>query len=453
VPRQAELKAAARRAVDASRDDLIGLARQIYGAPETGFKEVRTSRLVAERLAQLGVPVESGLALTGLKAVLNGGGGPGPTVAILGELDSVVCRDHPDHDPETGAVHACGHNAQVASMLGAGLALQASGALQALAGRVVLMAVPAEEFIEIEERLQMRAGGKLDLLAGKAEMLRVGAFDDVDLAMMVHATTNPDEGRLGIGGTTNGMLAKFIRYVGRSAHAGGAPEKGVNALYAAHVALAGINALRETFRDEDHVRVHPIITRGGDIVSAVPADVRLETFVRASTAEAIQDANRKVTRALKAGALALGARVEIVSVPGYLPLRQDELLSDLFKANAEEVVGREHVGHVGHRGGGTDMGDLGHVMPVLHPFAGGATGEGHGGTYRLVEYEQLVTNPAQALAMTVIDLLSDGAAEARRVLDAFQPRFTRQEYLSFVSGLASSEQFDASDADADPTRP
>jgi len=125
----------------------------------------------------------------------------------------------------------------------------------------------------------------------------------------------------------------------------------------------------------------------------------------------------------------------------------------LFKANAEEVVGREHVGHVGHRGGGTDMGDLGHVMPVLHPFAGGATGEGHGGTYRLVEYEQLVTNPAQALAMTVIDLLSDGAAEARRVLDAFQPRFTRQEYLSFVSGLASSEQFDATDADADPARP
>src|SRR5256885_1613053 len=83
------------------------------------------------------------------------------------------------------------------------------------------------------------------------------------------ASTNPDEGRLGVGGTTNGMLAKFIRYVGRAAHAGGAPERGVNALYAAHVALAGINALRETFTDDDHVRVHPIVTRGGDVVSAI----------------------------------------------------------------------------------------------------------------------------------------------------------------------------------------
>ena len=441
-----------RRVVEAHRDDLIGLARQIYAMPETGFKEVRTSRLVAERLSQLGVPVESGLAVTGLKAVLNGGAGPGPTVALLGELDSVVCRDHPDHDPETGAVHACGHNTQIASMLGAGLALQASGVLPSLAGRVALMAVPAEEFIEIEERLASRDAGKLDLLAGKAEMLRIGAFDDVDLAMMVHATSNPDEGRLGVGGTTNGMLAKFIRYLGRSAHAGGAPDKGVNALYAAQVALAGINALRETFRDEDHVRVHPIITRGGDIVSAIPADVRLETFVRASTAEAIEDANRKVTRALKAGALALGARVEVISVPGYLPLRQDDLLTGLFKANAEAVVGREYVGQVGHRGGGTDMGDLGHVMPVLHPFAGGATGEGHGGSYRLVDYDLLVINPAQALAMTVIDLLSEGAAEARRVLDAFRPRFSRQEYLTFVGGLASSEVFDASGADADPAR-
>jgi hypothetical protein len=128
-------------------------------------------------------------------------------------------------------------------------------------------------------------------------------------------------------------------------------------------------------------------------------------------------------------------------------------MSDLFEANAAEVVGREHVGHVGHRSGGTDMGDLGHVMPVLHPFAGGATGEGHGGTYRLVDYQRLVTNPAQALAMTVIDLLGEGAAEARRVLDAFQPRFTRQEYLAFVGGLASSDHFEASDADADPARP
>ena len=135
-------------------------------------------------------------------------------------------------------------------MLGAAVGLQAAGVLEHLAGRVALIAVPAEEFIDVEYRWQLHQEGTLGLMAGKQEFIRLGAFDDVDMAMMVHATSNPAEGRLGVGGTTNGMLAKFIRYVGRAAHAGGAPERGVNALYAAHVALAGINALRETFTSD-----------------------------------------------------------------------------------------------------------------------------------------------------------------------------------------------------------
>jgi metal-dependent amidase/aminoacylase/carboxypeptidase family protein len=243
----------------------------------------------------------------------------------------------------------------------------------------------------------------------------------------------------------NGMVAKFVRFVGRSAHAGGAPDKGINALYAAHVALAGINAVRETFRDEDHVRVHPIITRGGDIVSAIPADVRLETFVRGGSVEAIEDAHRKVDRALKAGTLALGARLEMVTVPGYLPLRQDAHLDQVFRANAEEVVGRENVKQIGHRGASTDMGDLGHVMPIVHPFVAGATGAGHGGDYRLVDYDRLVITPAMTLAMTTIDLLSDDAGRAREVLAGFQPRFTKDAYLSFVGGLAATEHYEPTD--------
>ncbi|MCA1646071.1 MAG: amidohydrolase [Chloroflexi bacterium] len=368
-------------------------------------------------------------------------GGPGPTVALLGELDALPVWDHPAHDPETGAVHACCHHAQVAAMLGAAAGLVHSGVLDSLSGRVALIAVPAEEYVEIEERLAMRAEGKLELLAGKAEMLRVGGFDDVDMAMMVHATSNPAEGPLGVGGTTNGMLAKFIRYVGRSTHAS-SPYDAVNALYAAEVALVAINALRETFRDEDHVRVHPIITRGGDVVSAIPADVRMETFVRASTSEALQDATRKVDRALCAGALALGARLELTTVAGYLPLRQDDELMRLFRANADMLVGLENVKTVGHRSGGTDMGDLGHVMPVLHSFSTGASGVMHGADFRVTDEEVAVIQPAQALAMTVVDLLSNEAAGARRVQALHRPRFSKEQYLAFVRSLARTETFD-----------
>jgi amidohydrolase len=440
-----EAKARLLRAIDARREDIVGVARQIATHPEVGFKEVRTAALVADHLSRLGLVAQTGLALTGVKAVLEGGGGPGPTVAILGELDALPVWDHPDHDPETGAVHACCHHAQVAAMLGAAAGLVHSGVLDSLSGRVALIAVPAEEYVEIEERLGMRAEGKLELLAGKAEMLRVGGFDDVDMAMMVHATSNPAEGPLGVGGTTNGMLAKFIRYVGRSTHAS-SPYDAVNALYAAEVAMVAINALRESFRDEDHVRVHPIITRGGDVVSAIPADVRMETFVRASASEALVDATRKVDRALRAGALALGARLELTTVAGYLPLRQDDELMRLFRANADKLVGSENVKTVGHRSGGTDMGDLGHVMPVLHSFSTGASGVMHGADFRVTDEEVAVMHPARALAMTVVDLLSNDAAGARKVLSTHRPRFSKEQYLAFVRTLARTEMFDGMEA-------
>jgi amidohydrolase len=436
-----DLKESACRAIDARRDAIELVGRDIFAAPELGFKEQRTARVTVDHLSQLGLRCESGLGLTGVKAVIEGGAA-GPTVAVIGELDSLLVWEHAVHDSNTGAAHACGHNAQVAAMLGAAYGLIDSGVMSSLAGRVAFMAVPAEEFVEIEERLQLKSEGRLELLAGKQEMLRVGAFDDVDMAMMVHATTNPEEKRLGVGGTTNGMLAKFIRYVGRASHAGGAPERGINALYAAHVALAGINALRETFDDDDHIRVHPIITRGGDVVSAIPADVRMETFVRGATAESIQVMHRKIDRALQAGALALGARVELTTVPGYLPMQQDPRLVEIFRQNAEALVGADNVASVGHRAGGTDMGDLGHVMPVLHPFASGATGTAHGADFSITDYQAASVTPAKAMAMTVIDLLANGASQARSVLAGFSPRFTRDGYLEFVRRLGGTEVFD-----------
>src|SRR5438445_659010 len=91
--------------------------------------------------------------------------------------------------------------------------------------------------------------------------MRLGHFDDVDLAMMIHATSRPEDGKAGVPGSNNGCIVKTVRYIGRAAHAGGAPHMGVNALYAAQIGLMAINAIRETFKDEDTIRVHPIITQ------------------------------------------------------------------------------------------------------------------------------------------------------------------------------------------------
>lgn len=433
------LKLAVRQAVDTQRDGLVRLASDIGARPEAGYREHGTARTIAEQFRATGIPFREGLAVTGLKAILAGGGGPGPTVAVIGELDGLFVPDHPQADSSTGAAHACGHNAQLAMLIGVARALQDSGILGHLAGRVALFAVPAEEYVDIEGRLAMREGGKIEFLAGKQELIRLGEFDDVDMAMLVHTTSRPEDGVLGVGGTMNGMVAKFARFVGRAAHAGLMPHRGINALNAAHLALAAIHTQRETFQDEDHVRVHPILTKAGDAVSVVPADVRLETFVRGASLEAIDDAHKKVDRALRAGALAVGATVEITTMPGYLPMLNDPGLQEVFRANAADVVGQ--VTLLGHRGGSTDMGDLSHIMPCIHPFTGGASGVGHGADYRMADPERAIMNPTRVLATTVVDLLADGASVANRIKAEAKPKMTREEYLGFARGLAGTRAY------------
>lgn len=439
---KAELKQRVHAAIDRRGEEIIRIGETIRGHPELGFKEVKTAALVEETLRGIGLAPKAGLALTGVRAEAAGGKGGGPTFALLGELDALVVSGHPQADPATGAAHACGHNAQIAGLLGAAMGLMDAKALDYLAGRVVFFAVPAEEYGDIAWRVEQARAGRLEFLGGKPELLRLGHFDDVDLAMMIHTTPRTEDGKAGVPASNNGCIVKTVRYVGRAAHAGGSPHLGVNALYAAQIGLAAINAIRETFRDEDTIRVHPIITHGGSQVNVIPADVRLETYVRGRTVAAILAANAKVDRAFRAGALALGATVEIETLPGYLPMTCDPVMADLFKANAVAMVGAEQYRQVGHRTGSTDMGDLSHVMPILHPYMGGARGSGHGADFEIVDPALAYLGPAKALAAMVIDLLGDGAEAARAVVAGAKPPMTRESHLTFQRKLARREVYE-----------
>ena len=370
----ADLKARIAVVVESHRDDIVDVGETIMRNPELGFKEFETAALVQRKFDELELDYRAGLARTGVKARIDTGR-PGPTLALIGELDALTVAGHPMENPETHAAHACGHNAQIAGLIGAAAALSDPSILRDLSGSIVLFAVPAEEYVEVEYRYGLVQAGELEFLGGKPELIARGEFDDVDLAMMIHTHSRPDEnGMAAVTASNNGCVVKQIRYVGKAAHAGGAPHLGINALYAAHIGLAAINAVRETFRDDDAIRVHPIITRGGDLVNVIPADVTLETYVRGKTTDAIDAAAVKVDRALKAGALALGAEVEIITLPGYLPLANDGDLAELFMANQRVVHGDADVRRQEHRTGSTDMGDVSHIMPALHPSMAGAVG-------------------------------------------------------------------------------
>ena len=429
------LKQSACRFIDENREKIIGWAKEIDRHPELGFKETKTAELVSSTLHSFGLPVREGIAVTGVEGVLNGAR-PGPGLLIMGEMDSVVNRDYPGADPVTGAAHLCGHHLQVAIMLGAALGLTLAGAGQELSGKIFFLGTPAEEFVEIEERLRLRDEGRIRYLGGKQELVRHGYLQQIQMAMIVHAHSQLPERKMLFGGSGNGFMAKSVQFRGKAAHAGVSPHEGINALNAACLSIINIHVQRETFRDEDSIRVHPIITKGGDVVNVVPPDVRMETYVRGRRVEAIVDASKKVDRAIRAGADAVGAGVTIRNIPGYLPLIQNSDLTSLARQNAISIAGEEGVGEGGFMGGSTDVGDLAHLIPTIQPYAGGIQGLLHSSEFKVSDYDTAVIYPAKVMVMTAIDLLHGDAGEARRVIKNFKPAMNVEEYLAFLEEMA-----------------
>lgn len=431
-----ELKAALCAAIEKRLEDIRAIGLSIAEEPELGYKEVKTSAKVQEAFDRLGIAYETGFGVTGVKARL-AGAGHRRTVALLGELDAIVCREHPMSDPVTGAAHCCGHNVQIANLVAVAMAVKDVDAMKYLGGDLVLFAVPAEEYVEIEYRNKLREEKKIEFLGGKAQIIAEGGFDDVDMALQMHVdpATHP-EGNFQVGNTSNGFIGKLITYRGKAAHAAGAPDKGVNALNACMMGVMGVNAIRETFREDDCVRFHPIINSGGDLVNVIPDYVKMESYVRASNLPAMKDVNARINRALQAGAMALGAECDIHDLAGYLPMKPDENFRTVLRANAQKIFGAEFVTEGEHAAGSTDMGDVSHLMPVVHPWVGCVSGVLHGANYRLTDEKTAFTKTPQVLAGTIVDLLWDDAAEAERICAAHKPELTKAEYLEYMRSFA-----------------
>ena len=426
-----EVKAAVRRAIEGAADEIIRLARGIYEHPEPGFTEERTAKVVAKALEKAGVKPETGIAITGMKG-LRTFNGQGPTVAVIGELDAVKAPGHPGADMTTGAAHACGHHSQLGALIGTAIGLGVPEVASTLSGRAAFIATPAEEFIDVEMRWGLREAGRLGLLSGKQEMIRLGTFDDIDMAMMVHTSSSKAQRRFIVGGTSNAHVVHYVRFLGKAAHAGGAPHQGVNALQAAMLGLSAINTQRETFEAENQTRVHGIITRGGVATNAVPAEVVYEGRVRGRTMTAVDKIAARVEDCYRAGALAMGASLEIVSIPGYLPLDNNKDFARVFTKNVVTEFGEDALttqADTVNAGGSTDMGDLSQIMPALHPYVAAAEGTGHGIDYVIADYRRAVVDSAISMALTVVDLLSDNATEAHRIIDLNKPSMTRSEYV------------------------
>ena len=400
-----ELKKIACAAIDARREDIIAFADSVAAEPELGFKEVKTAAKFASLLESLGRKPRTGVAITGVVDEYKGARSD-LRVAVMGELDAILVADHPDADALTGAVHACGHNAQLAALAAFACAIHDTELMDELDGDIVLMGVPAEEYVEITYRNRLREEGKLWFLSGKQEFIRLGEFDNIDVSVMQHSSVISPDYRAGVGSACNGFTAKLINYKGKGAHAGAAPFEGVNALNAAMLGLMAVHAQRETFRDE-------------------------ETYVRGTSSEAILSASEKVNRAFRSGGDAIGAECEIIELPGYLPAVQCEALNELMYGELCALVGEENVmvDCPGFGGGSTDQGDVSHLLPSIQSFFAGVEGGLHTKDFCLKDKDLAILTAAKAMLCLVIELLYDGAAAGRKIKEGFKPVLTKEQYL------------------------
>lgn len=421
-------------AVEKHKQLILDVERYVWEHPETGYKEFETSKYMADVFEGLGYSLTYADGITGFYTTLDTGK-PGPTVLILGELDSIICPDHPEANPVTGAVHSCGHNAQCAALVGVAAALKEPGIKEELCGIIKLCAVPAEELLEIEYRRELIKQGKIKYMGGKPEFLSRGYFDDCDIAFMIH-TSNECKSMLG----SVGCVAKQIIYKGVAAHAGGSPWDGKNALYAATCGLNAINAIRETFMEADIIRVHPIITSGGTMVNAIPENTVLESYVRGKTFEAILKNNQKVNQALVGAALSIGTNVEIIDIPGYAPYENDKNMMELaWEAVEIALPDVEFNKNNSFSSGSSDIGDLSCVMPIVHPYIGGAEGRGHGNNYKIADPYLACVGSAKLQMTMLYLLLKDEGKRAKKIISEFTPRFkSGKEYLQFLDDINSS---------------
>ena len=429
-----------RSAVEKHRDVILKAERDIWAHPETGYREVWTNAYMKKIFEDLGYTLTCPEDIPGFITTLDTGR-EGPTVLILSELDSLICATHPEADPKTGYVHACGHHAQCAAMVGIASALKEEGALDGLCGKIKLCLVPAEEGCEVSYRQELIEKGVITFTSGKPEFISRRYFDDVDICYMIHTLTMAEGQKFHLATGANGVIRKKTTFHGRAAHAGGSPHKGINALNAASTALMACNSLRETFQEKDYVRFHSIITKGGDAVNAVPETVVVESYVRGASVEALKTANEKINRMLSGVAAGFGATVEICDLPG-----SEALIQDLGMNTLASRVLDEFVGHESYSWGrewdtsSTDMGDMSALFPSIHAYVAGASGLAHGNNYYIADPDQACVQSAIFQLLFLRALLENDAAEAKKIIEGYTPVFaTVDEYLAHKKSLAMNK--------------
>lgn len=408
-----------------NKKEILDLAYALLKNPELGYKEFKTKEILVNYLKDKGFIIENECFETAFSISIGKGH---PHIGLIAELDAIPTLGHKYANKEdNNAAHACGHSSQCTIMASA-LSLLKD---EKFNGKVTLFFTPAEEYTDIKYREKLIKNKKIKYIGGKINMLDKGLFDDLDIVIHLHAM-GENNFKYSIGSNLSGFVYKKIKFIGRAAHGAVAPHMGINALNEYALFNDALNMLRETFKDDDSIRIHGYISEGGQTVNSIPERVVYECYVRAMNQKALEDTSCKVDNAAKNCAKALGGTCKIETMPGYLPLVQNKDINDVvYKEMLKLVDDKEIEVNVPSMAAG-DIGDVSVFKPTVQFGYGGFTGIPHGRTFMVKDNDLVYIKTIELVYNTVLSLLKNPKL-INDIVKKYKPLLSKTEYKKYIN--------------------
>lgn len=409
-----------------NKKEIKELGDNLLKNPELGYKEFKTKEILVNYLKAKGFKIENECFRTAFSVSIGKGH---PHIGLIAELDAIPTLGHKyANKNDNNAAHACGHSSQCAIMASAMSLLKD----EKFNGKVTLFFTPAEEYTDIAFRESLIKKKEIKYIGGKINMLDKGLFDDLDVVIHLHAM-GENKYKYSVGSNLAGFVYKKITFKGKAAHGAVAPHLGINALNEYALFNDAINMLRETFKEEDAVRIHGFISEGGQTVNSIPERVVYECYVRSMNQETLKDVSLKVDNAAKSCAKALGGSASISTRPGYLPLVQNKKINDVIYSEMLKLVDKDEIEVNNPSMAAGDIGDISIFKPTVQFGYGGFSGIPHGKTF-MIKDECLVYFDTTKLVYNFVMKLLNNPKLINEVSKEYKPLMNKSEYKRFVNG-------------------
>lgn len=361
-------------------DEVYDIAKDIYMHPELGYKEFRTSEIVKNYINKYLNNVEiQTFAKTGLKFTLPTTEEKSLKIAFIVELDAVYAPSHFHADKETGAAHNCGHYSQIGIGLSLFRGLIEENSYNDLDYSISFVFVPAEEYLDLDYREELKETGEIVYFGGKPEAMRLGVFDEFDFAMATHAMGGDFKERtIEINSNLAGFLYKKYTFIGEASHAGFSPFTGVNAYSMSTLFNVGIGLMRQQIDEKEMVRINPIVMDSDMGTNVIPNRIKIGTDLRTQSIEYMKEVVQRLDDVARGSAMSLQGKVDIETEMGYLPFVQNRYLSKFVLDTFDEFEKIPAIRNENPISAAGDIGDLSFMMPCFQIGYSGFSGTIHG---------------------------------------------------------------------------